>query len=229
MNIEILGGHGGFASALVQLEAGEQFVSESGAMYRCSANVDVDVTTRSRGKGGLLSGLKRLLASEKFFFSSYRADGGRPGEVGLAPTHQGQVQVVPVRPDVSWYCSGGSYLGSSIELGVDTEFQGLKGLLSGESLSYLKVSGQGDLLVGAFGRIVPIDVEDELVVDTGHLVAFESTLEYSISKASRSWMQSFLSGEGFVMRFRGRGRCLVQSHNPTDLGKLVGPMLPPRS
>ena len=229
MKIEVLGAHGGFASALVKLDAGEQFVSEAGAMYRCSANVDVDVTTRTRGKGGILSGLKRLLASEKFFFSSYRADGGQSGEVGLAPTHQGQVQVISVEAKTSWYCSGGSYLGSSIGLSVDTEFQGLKGFLSGESLSYLKVSGQGELLVGAFGRIVPIDVVDELVVDTGHLVAFESTLDYSISKASRSWLQSFLSGEGFVMRFRGKGRCYIQSHNPTDLGKLVGPKLPPRS
>ena len=228
MNIEIIGGDSGFASALVHLNGGEQFISEAGAMYRCSANVDVDVTTRTRGKGGILSGLKRLLASEKFFFSSYRLDDGGSGEVGLAPTHQGQVKQIDVTEAVPWYCSGGSYLGSGTGLEVDTEFQGWKGFLSGESLSFLKVSGTGPLLVGAFGRIVEIEVTDELVVDTGHLVAFESTLQYTISKASSSWLQSFLSGEGFVMKFRGRGRCWIQSHNPTELGKTVGPHLPPR-
>ena len=36
---------GAFASAIVQLGPGETFVSESGAMYRTSAEVDTDVTT----------------------------------------------------------------------------------------------------------------------------------------------------------------------------------------
>ena len=47
---------GAFASAIVQLGPGETFVSESGAMYRTSAEVDTDVTTRSKGKGGSLAG-----------------------------------------------------------------------------------------------------------------------------------------------------------------------------
>ena len=228
MNIEILGGHSGFASALIRLERGEEFISESGAMYRCSSNVDVDVTTKSRGKGGLLSGLKRLFASEKFFFSTYKTMDTASGEVGIAPTHQGQVHRIELDDSRHWYCAGGSYLGSTSELAIDTEFQGWKGFLSGESLSFLKVSGAGELPVGAFGRIIEVDVEDELTVDTGHLVAFESSLEYSISKASASWLQAFLSGEGFVMKFRGRGRCLIQSHNPSEFGKVLGPRLPAR-
>lgn len=228
MNIEILGGQSGFASALVKLEGGDEFISESGAMYRCSSNVDIDVTTRTRGKGGLLSGLKRLFAKESFFFSTYKTKDGQPGEVGIVPTHQGQVRHQTLDGSGEWYCSGGSYLGSSPGVGVETEFQGWKGFLSGESLSFLKVSGSGDLLLGSFGRIIELEVEDELTVDTGHLVAFESSLEYTISKASSSWLQAFLSGEGFVMKFRGRGRCLIQSHNPTEFGKAIGPQLPPR-
>lgn len=228
MNIEILGGESGFASALVRLERGDQFVSESGAMYRASSNVDIDVTTRTRGKGGLLSGLKRLFAKESFFFSTYKTTSDAPGEVGLAPTHQGQVRQVTLDGSRDWYCSGGSYLGSSVGLGIDTEFQGWKGFLSGESLSFLKVNGSGDLLLGAFGRIVEVDVQGELTVDTGHLVAFESSLEYTISKAASSWLQAFLSGEGFVIKFKGTGRCLIQSHNPSELGKTLGPKLPPR-
>ena len=56
MNIEILG-KGAFESALVHLDPGERFVSESGALYRASPNVDIDVTTRSGGSGGLLAGM----------------------------------------------------------------------------------------------------------------------------------------------------------------------------
>ena len=37
-----------------------------------------------------------------------------------------------------------------------------------------------------------------------------------------------MSGEGLVMNFTGEGKILVQSHDPSRLGGLLGPMLPPR-
>ena len=191
-------------------------------------NVDIDVTTSSGGSGGLLGGMKRLLAKEHFFFSTYSTNDGRPGEVGLAPTHQGEVFLIDVDPSTNWMCAGGSYLGSDPKLKIDTKFQGLKGFVTGESLVFVEVSGTGPLLVSAFGRLVESEVEDSLTVDTGHLVAFESTLQYSITKAGTSWIQSWLAGEGIVMNFTGRGRILTQSHNPKEFGSALGRLLPPR-
>ena len=227
MEIEILG-KGAFESALVHLEPGERFVSESGALYRASPNVDINVTTSSGGSGGLLGGVKRLLAQEHFFFSTYETNDGRPGEVGLAPTHQGEVFLIDVDPSTNWLCAGGSYLGSSAGLKVDTKFQGFKGFATGESLVFLEVSGSGQLLVNAFGRLVEFEVEDALTVDTGHLVAYENTLQYSITKAGSSWIQSWLAGEGVVMNFTGHGRIVTQSHNPREFGSVLGGLLPPR-
>ncbi len=227
MNIELLD-RGPFSSALVQLAPGDEFVSESGAMYRASENVDVDVTTRSRGKGGLLAGVKRMLAKEHFFFSTYRLTDGRPGEVGLAPTHMGSVHRIDVLPGDAWLCAGGSYLASHPALQIDTQFQGLKGFLTGESISFVRVTGQGPLLVSAFGRIVEREVDGELIVDTGHVVAFTEGLTYSLDKIGGSWLQSWLSGEGIVLRFSGSGRILMQSHNPSEFGGLLGPKLPER-
>jgi uncharacterized protein (TIGR00266 family) len=129
---------------------------------------------------------------------------------------------------VAWLCAGGSYLGSAPSLQLDTQFQGLKGLFTGESLSYLRVSGAGPLLLSAFGRIAEVNVEDALTVDTGHVVAFEETLEYSVGKAGGSWLHSWLAGEGIVMHFRGTGKLLVQSHNPDAFGRALGPRLPPK-
>ncbi len=227
MEIEILG-KGAFESALVHIEPGEQFISESGAMYRASANVDIDVTTKSQGAGGLLSGVKRLLARESFFFSTYSTNNGQRGEVGLAPTHQGEVFLTDVDPSTMWVCSGGSYLGSSAGLKIETRFQGMKGFVSGESLSFVEVSGSGQLLVTAFGRLVETEVDESITIDTGHLVAFENTLQYTITKVGNSWLQSWLAGEGFVMNFTGRGRILTQSHNPSSFGAALGHRLPPR-
>jgi uncharacterized protein (TIGR00266 family) len=227
MKIDILK-RGAFGSALVHLQPGETFISESGAMFRASSNVDIDVTTKSKGKGGILAGIKRLIGGEHFFFSTYRVTDGSPGEVGLAPTLQGEVRVVDVDPSISWLCAGASYMGSTDDLAIDTQFQGFKGMFSGESLFFLKVSGSGQLLVNAFGRITELEVDGQMIVDTGHVVAFEEALDYKVTKAGGSWVSSFVAGEGLVLEFHGRGKILVQSHNPKEFGKSIGPLLPAR-
>jgi uncharacterized protein (TIGR00266 family) len=228
MKIEILN-EGAFASALVRLQPDETFVSDSGAMFRASSNVDIDVTTQSRGGGGIFAGLKRLLSGETFFLSTYRTTDGRPGEVGLAPTHLGEVRILELNGDVPWICAGGSFLGAASRVALDTQYQGLKGIFSSSSLLFLRAKGAGPLIVCGYGRLVEIDVRESLIVDTGHVVAFEESLKYSIGKAGGSWLQTFLSGEGLVLHFEGSGKVLVQSHNTQEFGQLLGPLLPERS
>ena len=227
MHIDLSGG-GLFARALVHLEPGEKFVSDAGAMIRASSNIDIDVTTGSRGKGGILGGLGRLLTGDTFFLSAYEVTDDRPGEVGLAPTHMGEVREVNVSSEEAWLCAGGSFLGAASTLTLDTQFQGLRGLVGGESLSLLRVSGSGSLLVSALGMLTGMNVDGELIVDTGHLVAFTEGLSYQIDKVGGGWINTWLSGEGLVMRFSGKGRIILQSHNPTRFGQQLGPLLPER-
>ena len=231
MNVKI-DTEGAFGSALIILEPGEKFVSEAGAMYRASANMDIDVESRRKRDEGMWSafksGIKAMFAGESFFLSSYTPNDGQSGEVGLAPTHQGEVRSVKVGSDV-WICSGGSYLGSSGGITLDTQYQGLtKGMFSKEGLVFVKASGEGDLLVNGFGRISSVDVSGGITIDNGHLIAFTEGLEYTISKAGSGWISSMMSGEGLVMNFRGQGKVLVQSHDPSRLGGVLGPLLPPR-
>ncbi len=229
MRTEILP-NGAFHSALVHLGPGDAFQSDSGAMFRASSNIDIDVTTRPKrgGGGGLLAGVKRLLGGDSFFLSTYRTTDDGEGEVGLSPTLQGQVELIRLDGSASWLCAGGSYLGSDADLALDLRFQGLKGLFGGENLFFVEVSGSGELLVNAYGRISEVPVDGELIVDSGHVVAFESSLSYRLSKTGSSWVHSFLAGEGIVMRFSGRGRLFVQSHNPKEFGSRLGKHLPPR-
>ena len=231
MNVKI-DTEGAFGSALIILEPGEKFVSEAGAMYRASANMDIDVESRRKKDEGMWgafkSGIKAIFAGESFFLSSYTPNDGQSGEVGLAPTHQGEVRSVKVGSDV-WICSGGSYLGSSGGITLDTQYQGLtKGMFSKEGLVFVKASGEGDLLVNGFGRISSVDVSGGITIDNGHLIAFTEGLEYTISKAGSGWISSMMSGEGLVMNLRGQGKVLVQSHDPSRLGGVLGPLLPPR-
>ena len=231
MNVKI-DTEGAFGSALVTLEAGEKFVSEAGAMYRASPNMEIEVESRRKKDegmwGALKSGIKAMFAGESFFLSTYTPNDGQVGEVGLAPTHQGEVRSVKVGPEV-WICSGGSYLGSSGGITLDTQYQGLsKGMFSKEGLVFVQASGEGDLLVNGFGRISSVDVSGGITIDNGHLIAFTEGLEYTISKAGGGWISSLMSGEGLVMKFSGQGKVLVQSHDPSRLGGVLGPLLPPR-
>ena len=224
MKTEILGSNA-FQSIKITLSPGEQFVSEAGKMVRMSTCVTNEVDTVKKS-GGVLGGLKRMLGGEAFFFSRYTAQS--EGEVVLAPTLPGNVGFQELNGTCGWYCAGGSYLGSGPEIKTEPIWQGMKGLFSGESLVFVHATGIGPLVLDAFGTVSEEMVDGSFIVDTGHLVAFEDTLEYKISKAGGSWFNSWLAGEGFVIRFSGRGKVLVQSHNMKEFGAVLGPKLPPR-
>lgn len=227
MKFEILE-QGAFQSTVIHFDPGDRVLSESGAMVRASGNVDIDVTTRAKKGGGLMSGVKRLFSGDSFFLSTYTTTDGLPGEVTVAHILPGEMKVVEFDGTSEWMTAGGAFLAVGGDVELDTQFQGMGGLFSGESLFFLKASGNGILLVGAFGALRELEVDGELTIDTGHLVAYETTLDYSISKAGGSWMQSFLAGEGFVMKFKGKGRVLVQTHDASQFGYRLGPLLPAR-
>lgn len=226
MKTEVIG-PAAFQSLRVQLEPGEKFISEAGKMVRMSSSISMDVTTKSNSKGGILAGLKRLVGGDSFFFTEYTA-GGQAGEVVIAPTLAGGVGLVELDGSGGWICAGGSYMASGPGVTTEPEWQGMKGLFTGESMVFVKCTGKGPVATDAFGVIYEEVVDGSFVIDTGHVVAFEDSLNYEIDKVGGSWWTSFLSGEGFVMTFKGKGRVLVQSHNRNEFGSALGPMLPER-
>lgn len=216
--------------AVVSLEASESIRAEAGAMVSMSAGVEVETDgPMSKRSGGFLKGLKRaILGGESFFTNLYKAPTGGPAQVTFAPSLCGDMVVHPLAIGEDLMIQGSSYVAAPDSVTIDSKWQGFKGFLSGETMFFLKASGQGPVVLNAFGAIETIDLNGELILDTGHLVAFTGGLQYEISKASRGLIASFLSGEGLVLRFRGRGKLYVQSRNPSEYGSSVGRRLPPR-
>ena len=102
-----------------------------------------------------------------------------------------------------------------------------RGLLAGVGPFIFHTQGQGQLLVGGVGALETLVVDGAMVIDTGHVVAWDAALSYTIERASPAgWLASFLSGEGLVCRFHGRGVVVVQSRNPQEYGRAIGRMLP---
>ena len=215
--------------AIAQLGAGEMVRAESGAMVSMTSNVQVQTNATRKKTGGLFKGLKRaMLGGESFFTNTFTASGG-PGHVTLDPTLGGDMGVHDLAPNEELLIQGSSYVAAPDTVTIDTQFQGFKGFFSGESLFFLSATGQGPVLMNAFGAIETLDLNGEMIVDTGHLVAFSSGIQYSVTKAASGWIASYLSGEGLVLKMQGQGRLYIQSRNPSEYGQAVGRKLPPRN
>ena len=154
------------------------------------------------------------MGGESFFVNTFTA-GNFGGWVSISPPSPGDIHSQDLRPGENLFLQGSSFLACTENVQTDTQFQGLKGVFSGESIFFLRAfaQGAGGTVFFRFLRghqaAGTVDSGEELVVDTGHVVAFTDGVEYSIGKVGG--MRSLLvGGEGLVMKFRGRGQVWIQ-------------------
>ena len=199
----------------VTLAPGEQLVTEAGAMAWMDSNMNVETSVR----GGLMSGVKRAIGGgESFFQNTYTAQGA-PGVIGLAPGQPGDIFSYEMEGG-ELLLERGAYLASTSGIETNSDFQGLRGLFN-EGLFILRVSGSGLLFFNAYGDIQEIEVDGSYVVDNGHAVAWEPSLDYKLTRAGR--IRSFLFSDQIIMEFSGHGRLWVQSRNPRSLANWISP------
>lgn len=209
----------------VQLAPGESVKAETGAMV---AQQGVSMKT-GMGGGGLFGGIRRMMGGESFFMNTFTADRAG-GWVSLAPPTPGDISSFDLMPGSNLFIQGSSFLACSENVQTDTKFQGFRGFFSGESLFFIRAyaeRGAGIVYYNSFGAIKQLAVtpEQELVVDTGHLVAFSDDVQYSIGKVGG--IGSLIAGgEGLVMKFRGNGQVWIQTRNLASLADKLTPFLP---
>lgn len=211
-----------FSLAVMQLQAEQSIQAESGAMVSMSANIEL----QSQMKGGIFGAIKRAAGGESAFISTFTARGG-PGEVTLAPGAPGDIAAIELSGQ-PFFVQSSSYLAGDSSLSVDTKWGGAKSFFSGEGLFVLLVQGQGLLLVSSFGAIYrkQLRAGERYVVDTGHLVAWEGSMQYTLRKAASGFFRSIMSGEGIVAEFSGPGELLIQTRNLAALAGLLKPFFP---
>jgi uncharacterized protein (TIGR00266 family) len=180
-----------FSLAILTLQPEQSIMAEAGAMVSMSANIEL----QSQMKGGLLGALKRAAGGESAFVSTFTAHGG-PGEVTLAPGAPGDIAAIELNHQ-SFFVQSSSYLAGDANLTVDTKWGGAKSFFGGEGLFVMLVQGQGLLLVSSFGAIHRklLQPGERYVVDTGHLVAWEGTTQYTLRKAAAGFFRSMVIGE----------------------------------
>ena len=222
MKIEFQHGPGN-PVACVTMDSSDSLTAQGGSMVAFDPGISITTSTRQRAGGGVGAGLKRMLSGESFFLNHF-SSAGTGQRVWLSAALAGDLAEVAVR-DMRIIVQGGSYLAAASSVSIEFGWQGFKSLFSGEGLFWLQASGHGPLILSSFGAIFSFEIDGEWIVDTGHIVAFEETLDFSISKAGKSWVSSFLGGEGLVCRFKGQGRIWCQSHSTASFGGILGPKL----
>lgn len=209
-----LHGNPDYGQVTVRLGPGEKLVTESGAMSRMSVGLELE----SRALGGLLpAAMRKLFGGESLFIGEY--GGPRGGELTLSPSLPGTLIHRRMSGD-PFYITAGAFVACTSGIRLRTRFGGLRAFFSGEGAFFLEVSGEGDLFFNAYGAVHEKAVDGTFLVDTGHLVAWEPALAYSIGGMG-GLRQTLFSGEGLIMRFSGRGKLWVQTrHLPSTAGWL---------
>lgn len=211
-----------FAFGEITLPPGGKVRVEAGAM--AMTHGDVQMTTSTQG--GFMKGLKRSLGGESFFVNDFSSGSG--GTVGVAAALPGDMTEVTLDGSKALLVQSGSWIASDPTIDVDAKWGGGKTFFSGEGLVLLRCTGQGEILVSAYGAILSrvLEAGETLTLDTGHVVAFDDSVGYSVRKAG-SWKSTILGAEGLVTDFTGPGRVWLQTRSSSDLMAWIQSKLPP--
>ena len=213
-----------FAFGEITLPPGGAVRVEAGAMAMTRGDVSMATSTQ----GGFMKGLRRSLGGESFFVNDFSSSRG--GVVAVAAALPGDMTKVALTGSGSMLVQSGSWIASDTTVEVDSSWGGGKSFFSGEGLILLRCSGQGDMLMSSYGAIrdATLAAGETLTLDTGHVVAFDDTVQYKVRKAG-SWKSTILGGEGLVTDFTGPGRVWLQTRSTSDLVSWLAARMPNRS
>ncbi|HMF76903.1 MAG TPA: TIGR00266 family protein [Bryobacteraceae bacterium] len=201
--------------ARVHLQPGQEIFAEAGKMIYKTANVEWATRMSGQSIGDkILGAIKRKLMGESLFFTYFKTDLGA-GQVGFAGHYPGKIQVFELTPGQTIMVQRDGFLfaQSSVTLDIAMVRRLGAGLLGGEGFILQKLTGPGLVFVHAGGDHVDFTLApgEMLQVQTGHLVAFEPSVNYDIQMVG-SIRTAIFGGEGlFLTTLTGPGRVILQS------------------
>jgi len=179
----------------------ETIRAEAGALFYFLG----DIRMESQGTGGVGGFFKALATGETVVRPSYTGT----GELYLEPSFEGY-HILNLQGE-EWVMDTGGYWASEGSVQVDAKRNKLlTGLFGGEGLFQTTAKGQGKVVIKTPGPIEEVHLRnDRLVVDGTFAVARSATLNYTVTKATKSLLGSLTSGEGFVNTYEGTGTVLL--------------------
>ncbi|MEA2562638.1 MAG: hypothetical protein QOH06_4142 [Acidobacteriota bacterium] len=220
------------------LDPGEACVAEAGAFLYMEPGIEM-ATIFGDGSGQEGSGLmgklltagKRVLTGESLFMTVFSNSGGTRQKVAFASPYPGRIVALDLKQHGGRIlCEKDAFLCAAKGISVGIAFQRKlgAGLFGGEGFLLQKLEGDGLAFVHSGGTVFDkvLAAGETLRVDTGCLVAFESTVNYDIQMV-KGIKTAFFGGEGlFYASLTGPGRIWLQSLPFSRLAKRVLAAIP---
>jgi uncharacterized protein (TIGR00266 family) len=206
-----------FSYLEVHLGPGEAIMTESGAMSSMDAGLDL----KAGLNGSIFMALvKKFLGGESLFINEFKNNTAESRKLHLTQGFPGDVILRQIHEGETLYLQPGAYICSEKGIKLGLEWAGINSFIGGEGLFRLKITGNGQVVFGGYGGLVEREVDGEVIVDTSHLVAYPKGFQIK-TQLSGGLISSFTSGEGFVMRVRGKGKIILQTRSVSGLVKWV--------
>lgn len=204
-----------YGVARLTLAGSESVRVESGAMMAMSGGV----TLQSKAEGGIMKSLKRAaLGGESFFVATYTAP-PQGGFVDVAARLPGDITSYRVDAQQPLFISKGSWMANEQTIEINTQWGGFKNMFGSEGGFIIRAEGSGQVVFACYGALEVWNLQagQTFTVDTGHMVAYESSVTMQLRQAAGGLVQTFKSGEGLVFDFTGPGKVWTQTRNPNEL------------
>ncbi len=202
----------------VELDPEETVIAEAGAMNWMDDGITFeakkgDGSNPASGFFGKILEASRRAISGDSIITHFTNSGEGKKRVAFSAPYPGKIMAIDMAEiGGEILCQKDNFLaaafGTRIEIAMMRQLGA--GFFGGQGFILQRFTGDGQLFVHTGGTLVEKHLEDDVLrIDTGCLVAFSSSLEYSIAKAD---MQSSFLGEGlYLATLQGTGTVYLQS------------------
>lgn len=220
MQYEIIGDN--FPAVVCHLQAGETVKNESGAMLWMDPCIEMGTTG-----GGIGKMFGRMMSGESLFLNQYTAR--QDGKIAFGSCTPGAIIPVDIAPGREIIVQKSGFLAceANVELSVHINEKVGGGLFGGEGFIMQKLSGHGLAFIECDGSLqeYTLAAGQSLLVDTGHVLAFESGVSFEIQRVKGA-KNIMLGGEGlFNTRLTGPGKIWLQTMPITGLAQAIQPYI----
>lgn len=234
----------------VSLNQGESVTCESDSMVMMEDNLDLV----GELNGGLMNAIFRSFANDESFFQQRIQATRGAGDCLLSPVMSGGIEILDVGA-TQYKISDGAFMASSSSVEMSIQNQGIGNAIFGGTGGFFiaQTAGTGQVAVTGFGTLFTIEVQPHqpLTIDNGHIVAWDSRLNYELSLSTRrqnanqsasggglagllsgasggllgNVINSVTGGEGVVLKFSGSGKVVLCSRNKNNFLAWIKNML----
>lgn len=206
------------------LNAGESMFTQSGGMIWQTEGI----TMTTNARGGVGRSLGRIFTGESIFMANYTADVSG-AVVAFGSTVPGSVIAVDISQG-ELIVQKGAFLCAEQTVDLKASFtkKFAAGLFGGEGFILQKLFGKGMAFLEVDGDKIERVLEpgEVIKVDTGNVVAFESTVNYDVETV-KGLGNILFGGEGlFLTRLTGPGRIILQTQSFNEFAMKIASRMP---